>query len=96
MADAALQVNDALLTPAQIEEITGIQGAHPIAQRNRLRSWGIKAEINGHKQVVCFWSWVAAAAALRGADGARYIPAAPANDRDGGDIGMNLEALHSG
>jgi hypothetical protein len=79
------------LAPEEIERITGIDGAHPVAQRNQLRKWGIKAEVNARREVVCFSSWVALAA-LPPADQARYLQNLSANDEDD-DIGLNLGAL---
>lgn len=84
---------DPRLSPSEIESITGIEGPHPIAQRNRLRRMGIKAEVNARREVVCFSSWVAAAA-LQDAPAGQYIPESPANDETAEDIGMKLGALH--
>lgn len=79
----------ARLSSKEIEDITGITGDHPVAKRNRLIKMGIKAEVNARREVVCFWSWVDAAA-LPASGMVGY--ARPANDEDE-DIGMNLEAL---
>lgn len=78
------------LEPQDIENITGITGEHPVRQRNRLRKWGIRAEVNAKREVVCFWSWVAAAG-LPTSAGPQYLQEPSANDDD--DIGMNLGAL---
>lgn len=89
-AGAVRRSDDGQLTPSEVESITGIEPERPVAQRNRLRKLGIKAEINARREVVCFWSWVAAAA-LPAAAFERYLPPVPQEEDD---IGMNLGALH--
>ena len=90
----AQQINDAQLTQADIERITGVPSDQYIRQRNRLRKLGIKCDTNARREVVCFWSWVAAAALPEQSPG-RYIQPSPANDEPE-DIGMNLGALSCG
>jgi hypothetical protein len=80
------------LAPEDIERITGIERDHPVAQRNQLRRWGIKAEVNARREVVCFSSWVALAG-LPPAEQARYLQDLSANDEADDDIGLNLGAL---
>lgn len=81
-----------LLTVAEIEQITGIPGDHPVKQRNRLVKAGIHCFINDAREVVVFKAWVDAAALPQELLN-RYIAKLPAND-DEEDIGMNLEALN--
>jgi hypothetical protein len=81
----------AQLDTADIERITGIDDARPVAQRNALRKMGIKAEINAARQVVCFSSWVAMAALPKEALAQQLAPSSGSAEDD--DIGLNLEAL---
>jgi hypothetical protein len=78
------------LSQQEIEQITGIPGGHPLKQKNRLAKWGIKAEINARREVVCMRAWIELAC-LPPAAAARYLPSA--NDEADDDIGMNLGAL---
>jgi hypothetical protein len=85
MADSALEY----LSPLEIEKMTGIESGHPVAQRNQLRRWGIKAEVNARHEVVCMRAWVEMAGLPAGSP-ERYLSDPSANDDD---IGMNLGAL---
>lgn len=40
------------LSAHEIESLTGIEASRPVAQRSRLRKWGIKAEVNARRQIV--------------------------------------------
>jgi hypothetical protein len=78
------------LSPLEIEKITGIEGNHPRRQCNQLRKWGIKAEVNARREVVCMRAWIEQAGLPAGTK-PPYLPSA--NDEADDDIGMNLGAL---
>lgn len=60
---ALLAEHDRQLTPAEIANITGIEGeGRHRAQANQLKRAGIKHHINARHQVVVFESWVQLAA----------------------------------
>lgn len=74
------------LSVDEIESMTGIPRDRPRKQCNRLRKWGIKAEVNARREVVCFHAWIEAAARKD------IGPVPVQNDDD--DIGLDLDALN--
>lgn len=66
---------DRQLTPAEIANITGIEGEDRYrAQANQLEKAGIKCHINARRKVVVFKSWLV----MAGLPQAALAPAAPA------------------